>query len=198
MTHQPKSVSPEMIEVVNGPEEVAKTGKRCVMTRRQFLLTSGISTFTVMVALKSGPSSAKVPAMVSTYERKFICKLSDLKEDEPFDFNYPDEGAYSESMIVKLGKEAGGGIGADKDIVAFNYTCTHQGGPLQGTYQKGDKALGPCPLHLTTFDLTRHGIFISGQAYQSLPQVLLELDDDDVYAVGMFGLIYGRYDNLKG
>lgn len=101
-------------------------------------------------------------------------------------------------MIVKLGKEAGGGIGVDKDIVAFNYTCTHQGGPLQGTYQKSDKALGPCPLHLTTFDLTRHGIFISGQAYQSLPQVLLELEGDDVYAVGMFGLIYGRYDNLKG
>ena len=61
-----------------------------------------------------------------------------------------------------------------------------------------DKALGPCPLHLTTFDLTRHGIFISGQAYQSLPQVLLELEGDDIYAVGMFGLIYGRFDNLQG
>ena len=42
----------------------------------------------------------------------------------------------------------------------------------------------------------RHGILVSGQAYQSLPQVLLELDGDDIYAVGMFGLIYGRYDNL--
>ena len=83
-------------------------------------------------------------------------------------------------------------------MVAFNYTCTHQGGPLQGTYKAADKALGPCPLHLTTFDLTRHGIFISGQAYQSLPQVLMELEGDDIYAVGMFGLIYGRYDNLQG
>ena len=98
---------------------------------------------------------------------------------------------------MKLGTPAGGGIGPGRDVVAFNYTCTHQGGPLQGTYQAGDKALGPCPLHLTTFDLTRHGIFISGQAYQSLPQVLLELEGDDIHAVGMFGLIYGRFDNLQ-
>ena len=108
-----------------------------------------------------------------------------------------DEETYSESILIKLGTEAGGGIGPEKDVVAFNYTCTHQGGPLQGTYQAADKALGPCPLHLTTFDLTRYGIFISGQAYQSLPQVLLELDGDNIYAVGMFGLIYGRFDNLQ-
>ncbi len=46
--------------------------------------------------------------------------------------------------------------------------------------------------------MTRQGLFISGQAYQSLPQVLMELEGDDIYAVGMFGLIYGRYDNLQG
>ena len=28
--------------------------------------------------------------------------------------------------------------------------------------------------------------------------VLMELEGDDIYAVGMFGLIYGRYDNLQG
>jgi len=44
--------------------------------------------------------------------------------------------------------------------------------------------------------VTRHGIIISGQAYESLPQVLLELDGDDIYAVGMMGLIYGRNQNL--
>ncbi|WP_156453218.1 arsenate reductase (azurin) small subunit [Polycladidibacter hongkongensis] len=198
MTVQHSPLDPALVASINGPEEVAKTGKRCVMNRRQFLLTSGISTFTIMVALKSGPSAAKVPAVVSTYKRKFIAKLSELKQDEPLDFTYPDEGAYAESILVKLGREAGGGIGPQKDIVAFSYTCTHQGGPLQDTYKAADKALGPCPLHLTTFDLTRHGIFISGQAYQSLPQVLLELDGDDIYAVGMFGLIYGRHDNLQG
>ncbi|MEM1197906.1 MAG: arsenate reductase (azurin) small subunit [Pseudomonadota bacterium] len=193
-------MSPEtgLIEAINGPADAQKSGRACVMNRRSFLLTSGVTTATVMVGLHTGEGFAQVPAVVATYPRKLVAKLSELKADEPVDFAYPDEEAYSESMLVKLGRKAGGGIGPDEDVVAFNYTCTHQGGPLQGTYQAADKALGPCPLHLTTFDLTRHGMFISGQAYQSLPQVLLELDGDDIYAVGMFGLIYGRYDNLQG
>lgn len=192
-------VDPKIRAAINGAQgEAAKAGTRkCLMSRREFLLTSGIATSVVMVGVPGLPQ-AQTPAVVSTYPRKLIARLSELKVDEPFDFEYPDEGEYAESILIKLGQEAGGGLGPDKDVVAFNYTCTHQGGPLQGTYQAADKALGPCPLHLTTFDLTRHGIFIAGQAYQSLPQVLLELDGDDIYAVGMFGLIYGRFDNLQG
>ena len=168
----------------------------CLVTRRSFLLSSGLSTAVIMVGIPG--ARTETPAVVATYPRKFVTTLSSLVTDEPFDFLYPDEGEYSESMAVKLGARAGGGIGPGQDVVAFNYTCTHQGGPLNGTYKPKDKALGPCPLHLTTFDLTRHGIFISGQAYQSLPQVLLELEGGDIYAVGMFGLIYGRFDNFHG
>ena len=184
---------------VNGPAAAAGEtgGTPCLMTRRSFLLLGGLTTAVVMVGIP-GLAEAETPAVVATYPRKFIAKLSSLITDEPVDFTYPDEGEYSESMLVKLGTEAGGGIGPERDVVAFNYTCTHQGGPLFGTYKPKDKALGPCPLHLTTFDLVRHGIFISGQAYQSLPQVLLELEGDDIYATGMFGLIYGRFDNLQG
>lgn len=179
--------------------EAAKAHGACLMSRRQFLLTSGATTFTVMVVLNAGtPHAQQVPATVATYPRKRIAKLSELKQDVPVDFTYPDEGTYAESLLVKLGVPAGGGIGPHSDVVAFNYTCTHQGGPLSGTYKAADKALGPCPLHLSTYDLTRHGILISGQAYQSLPQVLLELEGDDIYAVGIFGLIFGRFDNLMG
>ena len=172
---------------------------KCMMTRRRFLLASGLTSATVMVTLNAGTSSAQqVPGMAATYPRKLITKLSALKQDQPVDFNYPDDGAYSESMIVKMGVPAGGGIGPNRDVVAFNYLCTHQGGSLEGTYKADTKSLGACPLHLSTYDLTRHGILISGQAYQSLPQVLLELDGDNIYAVGVFGLIFGRFDNLQG
>jgi arsenite oxidase small subunit len=175
-----------------------KIGHKCLVSRRNFLITSGVTT-TVMVTLNRGTAFAhEVPATITTFPRKFIAKLSDLKLDEPIDFTYPDEGAHADSMVVRMGKRAGGGIGPDEDVVAFNYACTHQGGSLFGSYKKDTKSLGACPLHLSTYDLTRHGILISGQAYQSLPQVLLELEGDDIYATGIFGLIFGRYDNLQG
>jgi arsenite oxidase small subunit len=196
-------MKPEIETVVAAPEsavgEARDPDRKCLMSRRRFLVTSGATTFTVMVMLNAGtPHAQQVPAQVTTFPRKFIVKLSELKQDVPVDFTYPDDGAYSESMLVKLGVQAGGGIGPERDVVAFNYTCTHQGGPLNGAYKPEHKALGPCPFHLSTYDLTRHGILISGQAYQSLPQVLLELEGDDIYAVGLFGLIFGRYDNLQG
>ncbi len=193
------TIEPRIAAAVNGANgEAEKAGTRpCLMNRRAFLLSGGIATTVVMIGIP-GLAEAETPAVVASYPRKFITKLSSLKVDGPFDFEYPDEGEYAESILVKLGREAGGGLGPEKDVVAFNYTCTHQGGPLQGTYKADDKVLGPCPLHLSSFDLTRHGIFISGQAYQSLPQVLMELEGDDIYAVGMFGLIYGRFDNLQG
>ena len=172
--------------------------KKCMLSRRDFLLTSGVTTATVMVFMGSKGSEAAIPASIATYPRKKIGSLSALVVDEPVEFDYPDEGENANGMLVKLGTEAGGGIGPQKDVVAFNYLCTHQGGDLTGTYKGDTKSLGACPLHLSTYDLTRFGILISGQAYQSLPQVLLELDGDDIYAVGIFGLIYGRIDNHQG
>jgi arsenite oxidase small subunit len=191
-THTPQIDAGQLPSKKNHPP-----GK-CLISRRKLLFSSALATATVMVAVNTGSAATKVPAMVATYPRKKIAKLSELKADQPIGFVYPDDGTYAQSMLVKLGEEAGGGIGPQKDVVAFNYFCTHQGGDLSGTYKADTKSLGACPLHLSTYDLTRHGILISGQAYQSLPQVLLELDGDDIYAVGVFGLIFGRYDNLQG
>lgn len=108
-------------------KDLAKqVGHKCLVSRRNFLITSGVTT-TVMVTMNAGTAMAEeMPAQITTFPRKFIAKLSDLKADEPLDFNYPDEGAHSESMIVKLGVKAGGGLGTAEDIVAYNYACTHQ------------------------------------------------------------------------
>ncbi|MFQ5691815.1 MAG: arsenate reductase (azurin) small subunit, partial [Nitrospinota bacterium] len=103
---------------------------------------------------------------------------------------------YSSAMLVKLGVPAAGGVGPQKDVVAFSTICTHMGGPLQGTYKKAHKILGACPFHLSTFDLTHHGMVAAGQATESLPQVRLEVRGDDIYATGVMGLIYGYHSNL--
>jgi arsenite oxidase small subunit len=103
----------------------------------------------------------------------------------------------SANFLIMLNEPAGGGVGSDQNVVAFNSFCTHQGGPLAGQFQ-GDKGIaGPCPLHWTTFDLTRHGMVISGHATQGLPQILLEVDGDDIVATGVMGLIFGYVDNKE-
>ena len=183
-------------------EKSAAHGK-CMMTRRTFLMTGSAATAASTVGISLFPGAANAfssTAQVVGYPRKKIAKLSQLKDNKPFDFNYPEDIRNNQCMLVKMGgAQAGGGVGKQKDIVAFSYLCTHQGGPMQGSYRvAGDqRVLGQCPFHLSTYDLRRHGIIVSGQAYESLPQVLLEIDGDDVYAVGMLGLVFGRNTNLK-
>ena len=126
------------------------------------------------------------------YPRTRIASLGEIELDEPYVFQYPEDDAYATNVLVKLGEEAGGGVGPDRDIVAFNQLCTHMGGPLAGTYKKEHKVLGPCPLHLTTFDLTRHGMVISGHATDTLPQIVLEIEGTEIYATGIMGLLYGH------
>lgn len=168
------------------------SNERPCMGRRQFLL-AGAS----VVIMSTLPGLAQaVTLQVKHYERRRIASLGQLKLDEPLEFKYPFDDAQSSNFVVRLGKRAGGGVGAQQDIVAFNHYCTHMGGPLQGTYKKLHKAMGPCPMHLTTFDLTRHGMVIAGHATESLPQIVLEVKGNDVYAIGVMGLVYGRHDNL--
>jgi len=189
-----------MTELKKKDETAAAHGK-CMLNRREFLMYSGTAAAaasTISISLFPGQAQAK--ARVVGYPRKKIGQLSQLQDNQPLDFNYPDDGQNSQCFVVKMdGAKAGGGIGPQRDVVAFSYLCTHQGGFLNGKYQAvGEhRVLGQCPLHLSTYDLTRHGIIVSGQAYQSIPQVLLELDGDDIYAVGMMGLLFGRNDNLK-
>ena len=147
---------------------------KCLMSRRQFLLTSGAATATMMVTVNAGtPLAKEMPAVVATYPRKLVTQLSALKQDAPVDFTYPDQGSYAESLIVKLGVPSGGGIGPDRDVVAFNAFCTHQGGDLTDTYKGDTKSLGACPLHLSTYDLTR-------QLFADLPaEITVDLRDGD-------------------
>ena len=166
----------------------------CMTTRRQFLLASGITTATILLTGIPGFGTKEAEAVLSKYPRQKIGKLSALKKDTPITFNYPTKDIAN--MLVKLGVPAGGGIGPNKDVVAFNPVCTHMGGPLGSAYKAEHKILGQCPFHQSTFDLTKHGMIISGHATESLPQVQLELVGDDIYATAVIGLVYGRNSNI--
>lgn len=136
------------------------------------------------------PGVGLAQEIVSRRPGQQIVQLSRLRRDEPVAFEFPDNS--SPCFLVKLGSPAANGIGPTRDIVAFSSLCTHQGGPLQGIYKAEHKVAGPCPLHLTTFDLSRRGIIVSGHGTEPLPQVLLESRGDDIYAMGFVGLVFGR------
>jgi len=178
-------------------EEKTRPPQGGCLSRRAFLFRSGLITASALLLPALPGMGQAIQAEVAHYPRRFIGLLSKLKPHTPLYFNYPDDGPNSTSMLVKLGVPAGGGLSAEQDVVAFNMLCTHMGGPLQGTYQATTQVAGPCPFHQSLFDLTRHGMIVSGHGTESLPQVLLELEGDAIYAVGLLGLIYGRHDNLK-
>lgn len=167
-------------------------------SRRTFLIGSGATVIgTLLLPALPGMNGKALAAQVARYPSMHIGSLSQLKEGKPVRFKYPDKGLSATSLLIRLGEPAGGGIGPGRDVVAFNALCTHMGASMSRNYKAEHQVLGPCPFHQSTFDLTRHGIVVSGHATESLPQVLLETQGDDIHAVGLIGLIYGRYDNLK-
>jgi arsenite oxidase small subunit len=171
-------------------------GERLCLSRRAFLLSGGTAVSVLALGGLSRAFGQGAALQVATYPRKKIGRVNQLKADQPVTFQYPWKDFYSTNMLVKLGVPAGGGVGPDRDIVAFSTLCTHMGGPLAGQYRGQYKVLGPCPFHLTTFDLSRHGMVAAGQATESLPQIVLETKGDEIWATGVMGLIYGYHANL--
>ncbi|MCP5068985.1 MAG: arsenate reductase (azurin) small subunit [bacterium] len=161
------------------------------LSRRSFLL-AGTSATVVLAVGCAGISFREGTALkVVEYPRKRIASLKGIQAHEPIHFSYPEEGAAYDSFLVQLDGAAAGGVGVDDSIVAFNGTCTHMGGPLSGQYRSEHAVVGPCPLHLTTFDLRKHGMVVSGHGTETLPQVKLETENGEIYATAVMGLIYG-------
>ncbi len=124
------------------------------------------------------------------YKRKKIANIRDLKTHKPIMFNYPDEN--SPAVLVKIGRPAIGGVGPNRDIVAFSALCTHQGCPL--TYSKGRFV---CKCHYSMFDPAKNGQTYQGHASEWLPQIRLSIDSrGNIYAEAVEGLIWGRVINL--
>ena len=166
--------------------------------RRGFLILGGTAV-TVLTTIRPGVSAfgQALQLVMSAYPEKKVASLSALQPRTPVEFTYPNEDV--RNVLVMLGERAGGGVGPNQDIIAFNTVCTHMGGPVgPETYKPKYNVLGPCPLHYTTFDLTKHGMVVSGHATESLPQIALDLRGDEIYAVGVMGLMYGYSVNPAG
>ncbi len=162
-------------------------------SRRWFLKVTGAGALGGAVA----PAGAQTPVDTTktrpAYVRKAIATSSKISTGTPVNFTYPD--AASPCMAIKLGSAVPGGVGPERDIVAYSTLCTHMGCPV--SYDGGAKTF-KCPCHFSMFDAEKGGQMICGQATENLPRIQLEHDAKSgaISAVGVVGLIYGRQANV--
>ncbi len=133
----------------------------------------------------------ETPTEFTQLPRLKVGRVSQLRASDSTSFEYPRSGEHYAFLLARLGEPAGGGVGPDQDIVAFSMLCTHQGAAMPGGFRPQHAAC-VCPLHLTSFDLTKHGMVIAGHATSRLPQAVLEIEGDDIFAVGVSGILYGH------
>jgi arsenite oxidase small subunit len=167
------------------------------LSRRSFLKLSsaaaGAGVAGLGVALPTQAAQGEVGRATLPYPDKNLGKAHGLRANTPVNFTYPDTA--SPCVMVKMGSPVPGGVGPDKDIVAYSVLCTHMG--CQVSYEQATKNF-KCPCHFSMFDAEKTGQMVTGQATENLPQIILEYNtkDDSVHAVAVNGLIYGRQSNI--
>lgn len=180
-------------------EEFPKEKPR--VTRRKFITYAGIAGAALVVGGTGGAILTRIfpdgqTQTLASYPHTRIAHVSDLQGGKTVVFDYPLQG--QTSALMQLGTPALDGVGPHGDIVAFSTLCVHMGCSLAGRYQSDQKVLGPCPCHLSTYDLTLGGQPVIGVATENLPQIELTVDTNgDIFAEGVWGLIYGFENNLQ-
>ena len=163
------------------------------VTRRDFIrigsatASTGLANALLPVAAAAAAPAAPPPSLPVVS----VARLSTLKPDAPVAFTYPDSS--SPALLVRLAQPAINGVGPNQSVVAFSVLCTHKGCPVA---YRPERRLFVCPCHWSSFDPGKAGQMVIGQASESLPQVRLRVQGDEIQAVGIDGLVYGRHTNL--
>ena len=154
------------------------------MKRRDFLKTSAGFLAALAVAPASfGAGRTKLEGTTYfKYPAKKIGSFDEIRRKGTLSFSYPDNDSPCLAIFVP---EAG--------VVAFSTLCTHKGCPV--IYNEQERVF-ECPCHYSRFDVDKEGQEVLGQATTKLPRVELEVRGNDVYAIGVDGLIWGRASNV--
>ncbi len=102
-------------------------------------------------------------------ERVPVATVDELPVGGAKTFNYPADSP--PRLLVRMG---------ERDFVAYDQQCTHLQCPVVPVVAQGKLH---CPCHNGWFDL-RTGMPIAGPPQRRLPRVLLEVQQDTVYAAG--------------
>ena len=185
------------------------------MDRRRFVKLCAGSTawLAAGVRVAHAGSYTDFPKVRLTDAQGAPLKASAVASDEAYVFHFPFRSL--PCFLIKLGKPAAGpqeltsesgsytwpgGVGRDKNIVAYVAVCTHQlsyaardGSQIR--YAAGNSALSDrpgtivCCAHASVFDPAAGARPLHGEARDPLLSVRLEYDsaDDAVYASGLAG-----------
>ena len=167
------------------------------LSRRSFLKGSSVAVTVPLMStaanVQAEENSAASGSTTLEYPQTAVSKAGDLAINNAVSFNFPD--ASSPCAMIRMGHEVPGGVGPDKDIVAYSTLCNHMG---CATNYDTESRTFKCPCHFSIFDCEKSGQLVTGQATASLPRIILSYDNDsgEVSAVGVDGLIYGRQANV--
>ena len=158
------------------------------MDRREFIKAGVAGAVLPAVSVKNSSASTTVAKSFPIFD---VATLDEIPPKTVLYFSYPD--ASSPAVLIRLNEAGVNGVGPNNEIVAYSQLCTHKGCPV--AYRSQRKML-ICPCHWSTFDPSRAGAMVIGQASHALPQILLRITENIVQAYGVDGLIYGRQANI--
>jgi len=200
-TEQAKPTPAPATEIMTKPAETPEKQpiQPLAMDRRNFLkLAAAGGGAIAILGLASAIKAVTFIPPVTTqlaWPKIKVANKNSLQLLTPVTFNYPLTN--TPNLLVKLGVKAKGGIGPDKDIVAFSDICQHLGcfygfvppsdsPPCNKSY-KASLSEGYCCCHGSQYDFVDGAKVIGGPAPRPVPQVQLELDQStgDIYAVSM-------------
>ena len=160
-------------------------------TRRDFLRLGSAGVAGFVAVPSSTPASSAHAAAPPRYPVVAVAPLKDIGVGATIQFAYPD--VRSPALLLRLAEPALGGVGPNREIVAYSMLCTHKGCTVAF---KPERKMLICPCHWSTFDPAKAGTLVVGQASEHLPQIELRVDNGVVQAVRVAGLIYGRHTNV--
>lgn len=184
--------------MISGRLEMNKV--HAVVDRRTILKLGGSSIAATVAAVASPASATNHKGLepdtshtVLPYPQQSIAPVAQFVAGTPIPFSYPD--ASSPCVAVKLGMPTLGGVGPDKDIVAYSILCTHMGCPV---VFDSDTNIFRCNCHYSMFDVEKDGQMIAGQAIENLPKIHLSYDEKNelIIAIGIDGMLFGRQANV--
>ena len=135
------------------------------LSRREFFKKSGgiAAGAGLVTGTLSSPALAATAAdagnTVLPFPRKALGGAAQMAVGQAIAFSYPDDS--SPCTAIRIGAAVEGGVGPDRDIVAYSTLCTHMGCPV--AYDAKSRCF-KCPCHFSTFDAEKGGQMVCGQA----------------------------------